>query len=69
MEKTSKTKKILAHLKRGQSITTWDAIRLYNATRLSGHIYVLRKQGYDIESIDVKNKNDNYTHAVYRLKI
>jgi hypothetical protein len=42
---------ILQHLKDGRRLTQKEAINNYGAYRLSGIIYQLRKQGYDIESI------------------
>ena len=45
-----KTAKVLAHLKEKGSISIWEAIELYGATRLSAIIFNLRKR-YDIESI------------------
>mgnify|MGYP001769570448 FL=1 len=67
----SKTEKVLDHLKEKGSITSWDAIKLYKATRLSSIIYNLRKrlnaQGdFDIDSIPTKGKNGT-TYATYNL--
>lgn len=45
-----KTAKVLAHLKEKGSISIWEAIELYGATRLSAIIFNLRKR-YEIESI------------------
>ena len=44
---------ILAHLQEHGSITSMDAIEKYHCTRLSHYIYLLRKDGYAIESEDV----------------
>jgi len=43
--------KILEHLKRHGSITSMEAFRKYNITRLSGRIYDLRMQGYQISLV------------------
>ena len=43
-------KQIREHLKRFKSITSWDAIKKYRATRLSAIIFRLREQGMNIES-------------------
>lgn len=51
MEKTNKTKEVLKHLKKKGSITSWDAIKLYGATRLSAIIFNLRERGYVIDSL------------------
>ena len=63
MEKMTQEKAVLQHLKENGSITSWDAIILFGATRLSAIIYLLRKQGYNIETTDltVKNRYGNTT--------
>lgn len=40
--------KVLEYLKEGNSITNWDAFRLFNATRLSDIIFNLRRKGYSV---------------------
>lgn len=47
----TKTNKIKEHLQTKGSITSWEAIQLYKATRLSAIIFNLRKQGFLIEDI------------------
>ena len=44
---------ILEHLQEHGSITSLEAIDKYKCTRLSHYIYLLRKEGYAIESEDV----------------
>lgn len=44
---------ILQHLQEYGSITSLVAIELYHCTRLSHYIYLLRKEGYVIESEDI----------------
>ena len=44
---------ILEHLQEHGSITSLEAIEKYHCTRLSHYIYLLRKEGYAIESEDV----------------
>lgn len=51
MEKTNKTKEVLKHLEKKGSITSWEAIKLYGATRLSAIIFNLRERGYVIDSL------------------
>lgn len=51
MGNTNKTKEVLKHLKKKGSITSWDAIKLYGATRLSAIIFNLRERGYVIDSL------------------
>ena len=40
---------ILSHLKTGKSITPIEALNLYGCFRLSGRIYDLKKDGWDID--------------------
>ena len=54
----SKTALVLDHLKKYKTITSWEAIEKYGATRLSAIIYNLRKKYY-IDSID-KIYTDKY---------
>ena len=48
---TNKTKLVLEYLQNNGSITSWEAIERYSATRLSAIIYNLRKH-YLIDSVD-----------------
>lgn len=48
---------ILKHLQDYGSITSWESIQEYGATRLSGIIYTLRKEGYNITDEWVYTKN------------
>ena len=52
-EKKNKTQVVLEHLKNYGTITSLEAIDKYGATRLSDIIYRLRKQGYNIETVDL----------------
>jgi len=45
---------ILWHLQTYGNITSWEAIKEYGATRLSGIIFALRSEGLDIVSEDMK---------------
>jgi hypothetical protein len=56
----TKTGKVLQHLKRCGKITSWEAITLYRATRLSGIIYNLKEYGYDITCVKMKGKDGAY---------
>lgn len=67
MNKTLR-EKVINHLKEYGSITSWEAITKYRATRLSDIIFVLRSQGYDIETLSEKNTDGRGTHAKYILK-
>lgn len=70
MEKKSQTKDIINHLRKYKSITSYEAINKYGATRLSGIIFILREKGFVIETEKVQGKN-RYNHvttyAVYHL--
>jgi hypothetical protein len=48
---TNKTALVLDHLQKKKTITSWEAIELFGATRLSAIIYNLRKN-YCINSVD-----------------
>jgi hypothetical protein len=64
-----KTFKVLAHLELHGSITSMEAFQEYNATRLSGIIYTLRKQGYNIITKKTYSSNQSgYTYATYYLE-
>ena len=49
--KMNKTKAVMLHLQEFGSITSWEAIKEYGATRLSGIIYNLRYK-YDMNIIN-----------------
>ena len=59
------------HLLEHGSITSWEAIQNYGATRLSAIVFNLRKQGYDIRTI-MREETDRYgntcQYANYVLK-
>lgn len=49
--------RILEHLMKYGSITTWESFELYGDTRLSDKIYRLKKDGYVFDEEWVKRKN------------
>ena len=55
---------ILAHLKKGRSITAIEALNLFGCLRLSARIYDLRKSGYCILSKTIKNNGKQYAQYV-----
>jgi hypothetical protein len=55
-EVQSQSDAILWHLKTYGSITSYEAIKEYGATRLSGIIFKHRKNGYDIDSVPITKK-------------
>lgn len=60
------------YLKENGSITSWEAIKEFGATRLSAIIYVLRNEReMNIDTIYETSKNrygDKITYAKYTLK-
>lgn len=50
-KKMNKTKAVMLHLQQYGSITSWEAIKEYGATRLSAIIYNLRNK-YDMNIIN-----------------
>lgn len=53
----NKTKAVMLHLIENGSITSWEAIQKYGATRLSGIIYNLRNK----KNIQIINERINFT--------
>ena len=67
----NKTNAVQLHLIEKGSITTWEAIQEYGATRLSAIIFNLRKRGMIIENekIDFTDRFGNkayYVKYIYR---
>lgn len=68
----TKTKAVMLHLEEQGSITSWEAIKNYGATRLSAIIYQLRHR-YNMEIInewiDFKDRFGNearYVKYIYK---
>jgi len=57
--KLSKLEKVKRHLIQHKSITSWEAIQKYAATRLAAIIFTLRKNGWKIESRPIADKDGN----------
>ena len=51
----TKSKAVKEHLLNHGSITSWDAIKLYKATRLSDIIFKLKRKGMDISTTPETN--------------
>lgn len=69
-EPETQEEEILNHLIHFGSITSWEAITEYGATRLSAIIYNLKNKGYNIKttSLTVKTRyGRNTTIAKYTL--
>lgn len=66
----SKKEKVLKHLQRYGTITSWEAFQEYGATRLASIIFELRKEGHAIstcESHGVDCYGKKNTFATYKL--
>jgi hypothetical protein len=61
----SKIKAIQNHLETKGNITSWEAIELYNYTRLSDAIYRLKRKGMDIST--TPEEYNNATFVRYHL--
>lgn len=66
MRENNKSRLVREHLISGKSITSWEAIQLYRATRLSAIIFNLRKDGLNIVGIPRHNDGTHWTE--YRLE-
>ena len=61
----TKTKQVLNHLQEHGTITSWQAIQQYGATRLASIICELRKKGYEIKTITEMTKDRNNNTCQY----
>lgn len=57
MVKVSQCSRILRYMKETGGITSWEAIKEFGCTRLSGRIYDLRRAGWRISVEKVTGKN------------
>ena len=64
--KINKTLEVYEYMRRYGKITTWDAFVKFKATRLSGIIWNLRREGYNIVS-EWKENKDGTRYKVYQL--
>lgn len=67
MKKTNKTQKVIQHLKKKGSITSWQAIKLYGETRLAAVVHNLRERGYMIDSLWMED-TDRYGNVSRYVK-
>lgn len=58
---------VLHHLKKHKSITSWEAIQNYKATRLSAIIFELKKRGYEFNTVREENPETGSHYARYYL--
>ena len=69
--KITQKDRILNHLMKYGSITTWEAIKEYGITRLSDKIFRLRRENYNITDEWETTKNrygDKVSYKKYRLE-
>ena len=66
-KKPTQEDKVLDYIKKHGSITSWEAFMNLNITRLSGRIYDLREQGYDID-MNYETSANGTRWGVYTLK-
>jgi len=55
---------VLDHLQK-KTLTTWEAITLYNCTRLSAYIHILKDRGHNITSTWKHHNGKRFTE--YKL--
>ena len=58
MAKVNKSKRVEEYMREHGSITSWEAITLFQATRLSDIIFKMRKRGMIIENKWERSNND-----------
>jgi len=63
----TKIEKVLAHLIEKQTITSWEAITKYKATRLSAIIFNLRVH-FNIKSVETRVGKSHFATYVYKGK-
>lgn len=59
---------VLEHLKQGKTLSSVEAITLFNCYRLSAVIKRLRNLGYNIATHNESNLNGRGIHARYELR-
>ena len=61
----TKIDSVFAHLKKGKTITSWQAFEMFRATRLADIVFKLRSRGYDISTFLIDYNGTRY--AKYKL--
>lgn len=65
--KEAQNENVLNHLRMYGGITSMEAFRTYQITRLSGRIHELQARGYKITT-EYEKAHNGAVYAVYRLK-
>lgn len=60
----TKIGQIAAYLRTNGSITSWEAIQLFHATRLSAIIFTLKERGMQIASVWEESNGAHYVRYV-----
>lgn len=71
VKKTTQKDRVLRYLKDYGSITSWEAIQQFGATRISAIIFNLKKEGYEFDEEWTSTKNrygDSVSYKRYVLK-
>lgn len=71
MKASNQLEEVRNHLNDFGHITSLDAIKDYGVTRLSDKIYLLRKEGLNIETLNnsfINRYGNHSNYAVYKLK-
>lgn len=66
-KKPTQEELVLRYMQEHGSITSWDAFTDLNITRLSGRIFDLRDQGYNID-MSYKTSASGARYGVYTLR-
>jgi hypothetical protein len=56
---------VLKHLRKKNSITSWEAIQNYGITRLADTIFQLKGKGYDIMTVNESGNGKRWARYVY----
>ncbi len=65
--KTSQSKLILAHLRRGKSLTKPQSFEMFGCWNTGNIIYLLRKQGHDVQTTMIASENRNGDPIQYAM--
>jgi hypothetical protein len=65
IKKIKKHDLVREHLIKKKSLTSWDAITLYKATRLSAIIFSLRRNGWNIATNSIVSNDQNGNSCTY----
>ena len=64
----SQSMRVLRYLEKGNRLSSFEAFRRFNITRLSAVIWLLRNDGYNIETEMIDTEDGRQSYAEYSLK-